>query len=131
MGLASMHRHRSWAATLALLGMAFYAVLIPWHTVSQATAALAGSTSTISAEPPCHSASAPGGENSKGSKPANKTHCPICSGFAALHLAVVCAAVAAAAPPDASLVLADGAQDDLADALVRAPKNRSPPHFPT
>jgi hypothetical protein len=34
MGLASMHRHRSCAATLALLGMAFYAVLIPWHTVS-------------------------------------------------------------------------------------------------
>lgn len=129
MGLASMHRRRSWAATLALLGMAFYAVLLPWHTVSQASIALAGSTSAISAEPPCHSAAAPDGETSKGSKPANKTHCPICNGFAAFQLALAGAAVAVVTPPEAGAIARHSPDDHLASITLHAPQSRGPPRL--
>ena len=55
MGLVFMHRRRRLGATLALLGMAFYAVLIPWHTVSQATLALDPAQAWADAAPMCHS----------------------------------------------------------------------------
>lgn len=65
MGQGLMHRQRL-SATLALIGMAFHAVLVPGHTVSPTTA-LAGTASAISGEPPCHNASAAtNSERSKG-----------------------------------------------------------------
>jgi hypothetical protein len=42
MAIALAHRYSRFGGTLALLRMAFYAVLIPWHAVSQANAALSG-----------------------------------------------------------------------------------------
>ena len=63
MSLKGLHRRRRFAAALALVGMAFYAVLLPWHTVSQATNALVGTGLGITAELPCHNISAePDGE---------------------------------------------------------------------
>ena len=52
MAIALAHRYRRFGGTLALLRMAFYAVLIPWHAVSQANAALSGERITLTAEPP-------------------------------------------------------------------------------
>ena len=52
--LDGLDRHRRFAGALALLGMAFYAVLVPWHAVSQATGP------PLSFEPPCHQASTVG-----------------------------------------------------------------------
>ena len=84
MGIALMHRLRRIGGVLALIGVVFYAALLPWHTVSQANLALAGFEPGVKVEAPCHEAAAADSETSKTSKPANpKTHCPVCSGFAA------------------------------------------------
>ena len=127
MALAFVQSHRRLGGTLALLGMAFYAVLIPWHTVSQASAALAGDRPALSAEPPCHEAASPRGETTKSSHPASKTHCPICAGFAALHLALASGAIALPAPPEPSAALFNVTQQHLAALPVPAPQSRAPP----
>jgi hypothetical protein len=38
--LGDLHRQRPFAGAIAIVAMAFYAVLLPWHTVSQATGPL-------------------------------------------------------------------------------------------
>ena len=58
MSLGGFHRHRRFAGALALAGMAFYAVLLPWHTVSQATAEIAPAGLAGLSEPPCHQGAA-------------------------------------------------------------------------
>ncbi len=132
MGQALTHRRRRLGTAPALLGMAFYVVLFPWHTVSQATTARAGAPA-ISAATLCHNVSAaPNSEPSKGAKPASKTHCPICSGFAALQLALAGAAMPMLVPPESGSALFDGTDDHLADAPgARAAKPRPspPPHL--
>jgi hypothetical protein len=35
--LGDLHRRRRFAGAIALVAMAFYTVLLPWHIVSQAT----------------------------------------------------------------------------------------------
>lgn len=132
MGLAVMHKFRRVAGTLALLGMAFYAALLPWHTVSQIGLALANSELGIAvAEAPCHEPTvAAESEPSKNSKPAGpKTHCPICSGFAALQFALANPGIVAVVPPEAGDVVAGIAQDNLTAAIVPAPQSRGPPHL--
>ena len=72
---------------LALAGMSFYAVLVPWHTVSQATANVV-QPDFASGQPHCHQMLAKQGLPSKQSTPSGpRTKCPICNGFGALHLA--------------------------------------------
>ncbi len=127
MALALAQSHHRLGGTLALLGMAFYAVLIPWHTVSQANLALAGSPLALVAEPPCHSVAGAPGETTKGSHPAGKTHCPICTGFAALHLALASAAIALPAPPELGAARFDAAQQHVAVLPIAAPHSRAPP----
>jgi hypothetical protein len=106
-------------------------VLLPWHTVSQATNALVGSGLGITAELPCHNFSAaPNGEPSKGSTPANKTHCPICSGFAALQLTLAGAAIDTVTSPEAGDIPHQCTLEQLAGIRLRAPQSRGPPHFP-
>ena len=127
MSWGALDRGRRVGATMALVGTAFYAMLFPWHTVSQTAMLLAQAGLGTSTMPLCHGEAIPAGEPSKNSRPSKQTHCPICSGFAALQLAVAGAAVVVAAPPDASIVLADGTQDHLTDTLLHAPQSRGPP----
>lgn len=124
MGLVFMHRRRRLGATLALLGMAFYAVLIPWHTVSQATLGLDPAQAWADAAPMCHSISAADSQQKPGTP---KTHCPICGGFAALQFALAGAWIAVVLPTDTGAVLADGTQAHLTAIAVRAPQSRGPP----
>jgi hypothetical protein len=131
MGPALLHRHRRLSATFALLGMAFYAVLIPWHTVSQTAMLLAQVELGTSANPICHGDSTPAGEPSKDSSPSKQTHCPICSGFAALQFALAGSAMALLVQPESGSALLDGTGDHLTDALVHAPQSRGPPLLPT
>lgn len=65
--LGHLHRQRPFAGAIALVAMAFYTVLLPWHTVSQAT----GPPLSLgkSFETPCHQASA-AGDNVKTPQPA-------------------------------------------------------------
>jgi hypothetical protein len=125
MGLRGLYQRRRVAAAFALVGMAFYAVLLPWHTVSQATNALGGS-----AELPCHDISAAPNGEPKGSTPAKKTHCPICSGFAALQLALAGGAIDVVAPSELRDTARHCTHEDLASINLRAPQSRGPPHFP-
>jgi hypothetical protein len=112
--------------------MAFYAVLLPWHTVSQATTALGASGLGITSAAPCHDASAAtkNEQSSKGSAPPNKSHCPIYCGFAALQLTLAGAAIDVARPPEAGDSVRYCTHDDLAGINRRAPQSRGPPHFP-
>src|SRR6478752_3079099 len=83
MGLGRLHQYRRSAGAVALAGMAFYAALLPWHTVSQATGPPLSLGKSL--EPPCHQASA-AGHTAKTPQPAKpRTHCPICNGFATFH----------------------------------------------
>ncbi len=127
MGLAFMHRRRRLGAALAMFGMAFYAVLFPWHTVSQATLALDPALAWADAAPMCHSTPA----DSQQKPGAPKTHCPICSGFAALHFALAGAWITIAVPTTAGAVLADGTQEHLTAIAVRTPQSRGPPSLLT
>jgi hypothetical protein len=130
MGLGALHQHRRFAGALALVGMAFYAVLVPWHTVSQATAGVV-EPDGASGEPPCHQALVKPGAPSKQSTPSSpRTKCPICGGFGALHLA--------AGVPAILLVLGTSESEEptivvlgIADTSWRAPRSRSPPGLST
>jgi hypothetical protein len=124
-----LHRERHFSAAIAIIAMAFYTVLLPWHTVSQAT----GPPPSLgkSFEPPCHQASA-AGDTAKTPQPAKpRTHCPICNGFAAFHFA---------APTLASFVFGRTAfhaavlhvvEDGLVGVTARAPQSRGPPSSST
>jgi hypothetical protein len=123
MPLGAFYRHRRLAGALALLGMAFYVVLVPWHTLSQTTLQLS-QTSPLAARCP----HAMAGENSKPSKPEKpRTHCPICNGLAALQTAI--------SAPVASFVLRileedveqAARQENVADAPAHTPQSRGPP----
>jgi hypothetical protein len=130
MGLIRFNRGLAGAA--ALLGIAFYAVLLPWHIVSQASIALGDPAPAISAEHhPCHDhdETAAADDTAKGARPASKTHCPICTGFGVLHLAVASVAIAFLAPPDRLAVILDSTEDHLADVLVQSPQSRAPPRL--
>jgi len=125
MGL--MRFKRRLAAAAGLAGMAFYAVLLPWHIVSQANLALAA-PQAMAAEHPCHGHDeAVADQTVKGAKPAGKTHCPICTGLGVLHLAVASAAIAFPVPPDRPAVAFDSTEDHLIEALVHSPRSRAPP----
>ncbi len=126
MGL--MRFKRRLAAAAGLAGMAFYAVLLPWHIVSQASVAFAAPPQAMAAEHPCHGHDeAVADQTVKGAKPAGKTHCPICTGLGVLHLAVASAAIAFVAPQDPIAVIFDSTEDHLADARVHSPQSRAPP----
>lgn len=125
-GLMRFKRRLTAAAGLA--GMAFYAVLLPWHIVSQASLALAAPPQAMAAEHPCHGHDETVADEAvKGAKPTGKTHCPICTGLGMLHLAVASAAIAFPAPPDRPAVAFDSTEDHLIEASVHSPRSRAPP----
>jgi hypothetical protein len=113
------------ASVLALASMIFYAVLLPWHTVSQATSQLAQSAAPTS-QPPCHEG-APVAKHSLPSKP--PTNCPICKGFGTLHLAAgapsnfVVIGIAETEASPATVV------EGIAHSTWHAPQSRGPPGF--
>jgi hypothetical protein len=119
------------AKALALASMIFYAVLLPWHTVSQATAALA-QADVASSQVSCHHALLQQSAPSKRSQPSRPpTNCPICKGFGTLHLA--------AGVPAILIVLGTSESEELptlvvlgiADTNWRAPRSRGPPGLST
>ena len=86
MSLSRLYRRRRWSAAFALASMAFYAVLLPWHTNSQTLAQIAQAELMPAAGHHCHKVAV--SDPAPGTKPSKRSHCPICSGFAALQLAV-------------------------------------------
>ncbi len=105
--------------------MAFYAMLFPWHAVSQTSIALAEAGFATNPVPICHAE--PLGNPAKPAQPAKQTHCPICNGFAALQLALASAPIALPLPPHVTGKHVFGSEDHLTDALVLAAQSRGPP----
>ena len=134
MGTGVLDRYRRIAAALALVGMIFYAALIPLHVVSQAAATLLGGSLAGVRDAPCHEAS--GTADQATNDPAPQTpaspqkHCPFCQGFAAFQFAITPAhainisrvALRAPAPHFAN--------EGLARESWRAPQSRGPPTNP-
>jgi hypothetical protein len=108
--------------------MAFYAMLFPWHTVSQTSLLLAQAGVSITTIPSCHREAA--GKPAKPAQPAKQTHCPICSGLAALQLALTNAPVSFPLPPQFVGKFLHATETNLAEALVLPPHNRGPPSLP-
>jgi hypothetical protein len=115
------YKRRRIAAALALLGVAFYALLLPWHLTSQFSAQLYRADVGMFADAMC----ATDGFNP--AMPASS--CPICKGLAAFQLALA-TPDAALLPvmPHAAPVLAI-AQDDVAGVAAPHPRSRGPPRF--
>jgi hypothetical protein len=125
MGLGRLHQYRRSAGAVALAAMAFYAVLLPWHTVSQATDPPPSLVKSF--EPPCHQASA-AGDNAKTPQPAKpRTHCPICNGFAAFHFAAPAPSSALLVSPAVHTTIPHMVEDGLVGVTARAPQSRGPP----
>ena len=121
MPLGALYRHRRFTGALALPGMAFYVVLVPWHTVSQASLQLLQPKLVAS---PCHRTMARGSSTPKPDKPTTK--CPICNGLAALQIATsgpACHVILRVAESDTAVATT---KDSVADTPVRAPQNRGP-----
>ena len=128
MALGGFHRCRRIAGAMALAGMAFYAVLFPWHTASQAAAQLVASTLEKPSKHICHESEPSSDGGSKRSPPAKPlSQCPICKGSAALQLALVGAANVVFARREASASAPRMADDGITARPVRAPQNRGPP----
>ena len=123
MRLGAAHQHRMLPVALALMGMMFYTVLVPWHTLSQTTLKLS-QTSAVAA--PCPHAMV--GEGSKTSKPEKpRAKCPICMGFAALQIAVsapACPIIFWTADSDTLQAAGD---ESVANRPAHTPQNRGPP----
>ena len=112
-----LHKYRVCGAALALLGVALYALLLPWPLTSQFSAQL-------------HHADVVAGVicSTDGSSPAMPaSSCPICKGLASFQLALTPAdVVVLPAMPHAVPVLAT-LQDDVAAIALSRPNNRGPP----
>ncbi len=107
--------------------MAFYAVLIPWHTVSQATTPLAFAASSL--EPPCHEQAAPVDVPNKSKPLKSRTGCPICKGLGTLNIATGAQTYVFVANVAESFLLPQPPDDDLVQGAKLAPQSRGPPAF--
>ena len=111
--------HHRLIAAIALLGVAFYALLLPGHLTSQFSAQLYRADVGIFADSMCAT---------DGSNPAlPATSCPICKGLAAFQLAVAPPnAVALPTMPHATAALVV-ARDDVVGLASPSPRSRGPP----
>jgi Protein of unknown function (DUF2946) len=127
--LGDLHRRHRFGAAIAIIAMAFYTVLLPWHTVSQAT----GPPRILgkSFEPPCHKVSATGdhGETPQPAKP--RTNCPICNGFAAFHFAAPTLTSFVFDRAAVHAAILHGVEDGRVGVILRAPQSRGPPSSST
>ena len=126
MGVSLMHRCRRIGGTLALLGMAFYVVLLR---VARRSPKRPCCSSRPSLERAPYRCAAGGSDRADqpAKEPSKQTHCPICSGYAALQFAVEGSAGAVLALPELGSLTFDSSQDHLAPALVHVPQSCGPP----
>jgi hypothetical protein len=125
MSLRLLHKTRRVGGVIALVGMVFYAMLFPWHTVSQTTLLLAQAGVGTSIIPICHREAT--GEPAKPAQPTKQTHCPICNGFAAPQLALTSPPISLSLPTELVGKLLHSTEADLAEASGLTPHNRGPP----
>jgi hypothetical protein len=103
--------------------MAFYAVLVPWHTVSQAITSLLAAAEAV--DRPCHDHAAMADGQSGPAKPL--TNCPICKGLGTLNLATAAQAFLVVATTAQSTPLPQAPDEDLVPGEDVIPQSRGPP----
>jgi hypothetical protein len=111
--------YRRIAAAWALLGIAFYALLLPWHLTSQFSAQLFEAEFGTLASTLCGSGPVDPSAPSNG--------CPICKGLAAFQLALEPAPVTVLPAHFAGTTLSVHARDDVASKTSLVPRSRGPP----
>ncbi len=103
--------------------MAFYAVLVPWHTVSQAITPL-----LAAAEAVAHPVTTTGQRRKASRGPAKpRTNCPICKGLGTLNLATAAQAFLVIANVAESTPLPRAPDEDLVPGEDVIPQSRGPP----
>lgn len=113
------HKYRVTGAALALLGVALYALLLPWHLTSQFSTQL--HHADVAAGIMC---------SSNGSSPAMPaTSCPICKGLASFQLALAPPDVAPLPVQPHAVAALDVLRDDVAELPAPRPNSRGPPLF--
>jgi hypothetical protein len=115
--------YRPVAAALALLGVAFYALLLPWHLTSEFALGLYEAIGPLAAV--ICGKSVNGVNPSLPSAPA--TSCPICKGLAAFQLTLAPAPPVVALPALAHAQFVPAAPDDVVGAALPTPRSRGPP----
>lgn len=116
--------YRRVAAALALLGVAFYALLLPWHLTSQFALGLYEAEFGPLAAVMCGTGADSGSPSLPG---APATSCPICKGLAAFQLTLASAPPVLALPALGEAQFTSAAPDDIAGAALPTPRNRGPP----
>lgn len=116
--------YRREAAALALLGVAFYALLLPWHLTSQFAIGLYEAEFGPLSAVMC-------GKSVDGVNPslpgAPATSCPLCKGLAAFQLTLTPAPIGMLLPALAHAQFMLAAHDDVASAALLTPRSRGPP----
>lgn len=126
MGRGVKRTYRQVTAAFALLGVAFYTLLLPWHSTSQLEQQLFAVEFGTDAEVICQTDA--DGNPVVPHEPA--TSCPICKGLAAFQLALIPAPAVIAPPSAMPQPQALAVADDIAGAPSLSPRNRGPPAFP-
>jgi hypothetical protein len=120
--------YRRVAAALALLGVAFYALLLPWHLTSQFTLGLYEAEFGPIAQVVC-------GKSADGVNPslpgAPATRCPLCKGLAAFQLTLASAPPAVALSAMGEVQFTSAVPADAAGAALPTARSRGPPLLPS
>jgi Protein of unknown function (DUF2946) len=124
MGWGVRRTYRRVVGAFALAGIAFYALLLPWHLTSQLAQQLYALEFGDAASVICGNALAATDPESPG---APASSCPICKGLAAFQLAVTPAAAVVAPPVRKSVRLDPLVADHVAGASLPTPRSRGPP----
>ena len=113
------------AGALALLGLAFYALLLPLHLTSQFEHQLFAAEFGLAEQTICTT----DGSNAAGTSTpgAPSSNCPICKGLAAFQLALAPAPSVVAPPAHIHAPLALASHEDVASATTIPARSRGPP----
>lgn len=125
MGWGVQRTRKRLPGAFALLGVAFYALLLPWHLTSQLGHQLFAADFGVAAEFICSSGGQAGSSSSIPAAPT--TSCPFCKGLAAFQLALLPTPCVVAPPPFAASLERLALHADVADAAGIPTRSRGPP----
>lgn len=108
------------AAASALVGVALYALLLPWHLTSQFDRQLFAAEFGEAAALICS-------DTADGSPEAPASSCPICKGLAAFQFALAAAPHTITPPLPVRSPSLLPLREDVASVLVPLPRSRGPP----
>lgn len=125
MGWGVQSTRRKVAGALALLGVTFYALLLPWHLTSVLDHELFAAEFGDAAQLICSSGGKLGGNSSIPGAPT--TNCPFCKGLAAFQLALLPTPQLVAPPRAVRSLVRLALREDAAGRAELPTRSRGPP----